>query len=70
MFFAYEKTEKAEARIPTQVGQFRMIAYADKATERMPHVALVAEGFDPNKPVPVRIHSECMTGRRIWFTAL
>ncbi|MCB0526145.1 MAG: GTP cyclohydrolase II [Lewinellaceae bacterium] len=54
--------KQAEARIPTQVGQFRMIAYADKVTERMPHVALVAEGFDPNKPVPVRIHSECMTG--------
>ncbi len=28
----------------------------------MPHVALVADGFDPTKPVPVRIHSECMTG--------
>jgi GTP cyclohydrolase II len=39
-----------------------MLAYADKATERMPHIALVAEGFDPSKPVPVRIHSECMTG--------
>lgn len=39
-----------------------MLAYADKATERMPHIALVADGFDPAKPVPVRIHSECMTG--------
>ncbi len=39
-----------------------MIAYSDHADERMPHVALVAEGFDPSGPVPVRIHSECMTG--------
>lgn len=39
-----------------------MIAYADKPDERMPHVALIAEGFDPSRPVPVRIHSECMTG--------
>lgn len=39
-----------------------MLAYADKASERMPHLALVADGFDPSKPVPVRIHSECMTG--------
>jgi len=28
----------------------------------MPHLALIAEGFDPNRPVPVRIHSECLTG--------
>lgn len=39
-----------------------MIAYADSADERMPHIAFVAEGFDPSVPVPVRIHSECMTG--------
>ncbi len=28
----------------------------------MPHIAFLAEGFDPAKPVAVRIHSECMTG--------
>ncbi len=28
----------------------------------MPHIAFVAEGFDPTQPVAVRIHSECMTG--------
>lgn len=28
----------------------------------MPHIALVSEGFDPSKPVAVRIHSECITG--------
>jgi GTP cyclohydrolase II len=39
-----------------------MIAYASKPNERMPHLALVAKGFDPSQPVPVRIHSECMTG--------
>ncbi|MCB0531925.1 MAG: GTP cyclohydrolase II [Lewinellaceae bacterium] len=53
---------QAEARIPTRVGNFTMIAYADSADERMPHIAFVAEGFDPSNPVPVRIHSECMTG--------
>lgn len=54
---------QAEAPIPTRYGTFRMIAYADQATERMPHVAFVAEGFDSDiSPVPVRIHSECMTG--------
>lgn len=39
-----------------------MIAYAANANERMPHLALLADGFDPSRPVPVRIHSECMTG--------
>jgi GTP cyclohydrolase II len=54
---------QAEAPIPTRYGQFRMIAYADQAHERMPHLAFVAEGFDPHDgPVAVRIHSECMTG--------
>lgn len=28
----------------------------------MPHIAFVAQGLDPTKPVAVRIHSECMTG--------
>lgn len=39
-----------------------MLAYAASPNERMPHVAFVADGFDPTLPVPVRIHSECMTG--------
>jgi 3,4-dihydroxy 2-butanone 4-phosphate synthase/GTP cyclohydrolase II len=39
-----------------------MLVYADGSAERMPHVAMVAKGFDPAKPVAVRIHSECMTG--------
>ncbi len=53
---------QAEAPIPSLYGHFKMLAYSDKASDRMPHVALVADGFDPSKPVPVRIHSECMTG--------
>lgn len=53
---------QAEARIPSSWGNFTMIAYSEKADERMPHIALVAEGFDPAGTVPVRIHSECMTG--------
>lgn len=53
---------QAEARIPTHGGNFQMIAYADKPNEKMPHIAFVADGFDPTRPVPIRIHSECMTG--------
>lgn len=53
---------QAEAPIPSRYGQFTMLAYADKNSERMPHIAMVAQEFDPTRPVPVRIHSECMTG--------
>lgn len=53
---------QAEAPIPSQYGLFTMLAYSDKASDRMPHIAMLADGFDPSKPVPVRIHSECMTG--------
>lgn len=53
---------QAEAPIPTRYGPFTMLAYAEKPTERMPHIAFIAEGFDPSGPVAVRIHSECMTG--------
>ena len=53
---------QAEAPIPSRFGSFNMLVYAENSNERMPHIAFVAEGFDPNKPVAVRIHSECMTG--------
>lgn len=48
--------------IPTPWGNFRMFAYTDNPNDWMPHLALVHEGFDPTKPVVVRIHSECITG--------
>ena len=54
---------QASATIPTRLGHFEMIAFAASPDELMPHLALVAENFDPkNGPVPVRIHSECLTG--------
>ncbi len=39
-----------------------MLAYSDSPSDRMPHIAMLADGLDLSKPVPVRIHSECMTG--------
>lgn len=53
---------QAEAMMPTEWGNFRMLAYADNETQPMPHIAMVHESFDPSHPVLVRIHSECMTG--------
>jgi GTP cyclohydrolase II len=54
--------KQAEAPLPTDYGNFRMIAYASQPDDRMPHLALVSEGFVAAGEVPVRIHSECMTG--------
>lgn len=53
---------QAEARIPTRYGDFLMIAYAETPDEKMPHIAFVSQNTNYAQPVPVRIHSECMTG--------
>lgn len=54
--------QQAEAMIPTPWGNFNMVAFAEKESDWMPHLALVHESMDPSKPVLVRIHSECITG--------
>ena len=53
---------QAEAFLPTDWGNFNIIAYAVSPDDLVPHVALVHEHFDPSVPVLLRIHSECMTG--------
>lgn len=54
--------KQAEAIIPTPWGNFNMIAFAEEASDWMPHLALVHENFTPEEPVLVRVHSECITG--------
>lgn len=53
---------QAEAQIPTDYGNFRMIAFSEDETDWMPHMAIIAENTDLQKPVNVRFHSECITG--------
>ncbi len=53
---------QAAAVIPTPWGNFNMIAFSNTEEEQMPHLAMVHENFNPNNPVLVRIHSECLTG--------
>lgn len=53
---------QAEALMPTEWGNFRMIAYAESELDRMPHIAFVHEQVDTARPVLTRIHSECITG--------
>ncbi len=54
--------EQARARIPTEYGEFILIAYANNAEEYSPTLVFMTEDVDTTKPVNVRIHSECITG--------
>jgi len=52
----------AETVIPTRYGgEFRIIAY-ENDIDHLTHIALVKGEIDPEKPILVRVHSECMTG--------
>jgi len=51
----------AEARLPTEIGEFRIVGYRS-LTSAEEFVALVKGELSPDKPSLVRIHSQCMTG--------
>jgi 3,4-dihydroxy 2-butanone 4-phosphate synthase/GTP cyclohydrolase II len=51
----------AEARLPTESGEFRIIGFRSLITAEE-FVALVKGELHPDKPSAVRIHSQCMTG--------
>lgn len=50
------------AHLPTQFGDFNIIAFGANESDAMPHIALVSTSFDPSQTTYVRMHSECMTG--------
>lgn len=52
----------AEARLPSHFGgEFRAIVYTNDV-DRHEHLALVKGKIEPDEPVMVRVHSECLTG--------
>ena len=53
---------QAEANVPTDYGNFRMIAFSNNPADWMPHMAIVSDSTDFSNPVNVRFHSECITG--------
>ena len=53
---------QAESNVPTQFGEFKMMAFSEDDKNWMPHMALIAKDTDLEKPTNVRIHSECITG--------
>ncbi|MFQ5465258.1 MAG: bifunctional 3,4-dihydroxy-2-butanone-4-phosphate synthase/GTP cyclohydrolase II [Thermodesulfobacteriota bacterium] len=52
---------EAEAVLPTAFGEFSAIAYTNDVDVHE-HLALVKGKIDPEEPVLVRVHSECLTG--------
>ena len=51
----------AEARLPTETGEFRIIGFRSLNSPEE-FVALVKGELQPDRPSLVRIHSQCMTG--------
>jgi GTP cyclohydrolase II len=55
--------KQAETLLPTGWGTFKLLAYARRSDNPLPHIVLISEKYSPiNEPTLVRIHSECMTG--------
>ena len=51
----------AEARLPTEIGEFRIIGFRSLISNEE-FVALVKGELRPSRPSLVRVHSQCMTG--------
>ena len=52
---------KVEIEMPTQHGDFKLIAYEDKNSGEE-HVALIKGEWEEGEPLLVRVHSSCLTG--------
>lgn len=53
--------KEIEVSLPTSYGDFRIAAYTNELDGKE-HVALIKGEIDTDKPVLVRVHSECLTG--------
>ena len=51
----------SEARLPTEVGEFRIAGYRSKTSEEE-FVVLFKGELNPDEPTLARIHSQCLTG--------
>ncbi|WP_413300535.1 bifunctional 3,4-dihydroxy-2-butanone-4-phosphate synthase/GTP cyclohydrolase II [Bacillus sp. 1P10SD] len=52
---------EVEINLPTEFGTFKAVGYSNLVDDKE-HVALVKGEIDPDTPVLVRVHSECLTG--------
>ncbi|HMU82522.1 MAG TPA: bifunctional 3,4-dihydroxy-2-butanone-4-phosphate synthase/GTP cyclohydrolase II [Leptospiraceae bacterium] len=53
--------KEVEARIPTDFGEFKVNAYSTTVDDKI-HLALIHGDVKGKENVPVRVHSECLTG--------
>jgi 3,4-dihydroxy 2-butanone 4-phosphate synthase/GTP cyclohydrolase II len=51
----------SEANLPTKYGEFKIIAYKS-TVDPDEHIALIKGDISTEKPVLVRVHSQCLTG--------
>ncbi|HZT58138.1 MAG TPA: GTP cyclohydrolase II [Pyrinomonadaceae bacterium] len=51
----------SDARLPTEVGEFRIAGYRSKTSDEE-FVVLYKGEMNPDKPTLARIHSQCLTG--------
>ncbi|MBL8018967.1 MAG: bifunctional 3,4-dihydroxy-2-butanone-4-phosphate synthase/GTP cyclohydrolase II [Leptospirales bacterium] len=52
---------EVDARIPSEYGDFRVFAYSTTVDDKV-HLAMVHGDVHGKESVPVRVHSECLTG--------
>ena len=53
--------EEARVQMPTAYGEFELIAFTQINTGET-HLALKKGNWEMNEPIPVRVHSSCVTG--------
>lgn len=54
-------TRVSDAQLPTKYGDFTAVAY-ESMLDNKGHLALVKGQWEPDEPILVRVHSECLTG--------
>ncbi|MCM3666329.1 bifunctional 3,4-dihydroxy-2-butanone-4-phosphate synthase/GTP cyclohydrolase II [Mesobacillus subterraneus] len=52
---------EVEINLPTEFGIFKAVGYSNVVDDKE-HIALVKGEINPDEPVLVRVHSECLTG--------
>ncbi|MBL4688196.1 MAG: GTP cyclohydrolase II [Nannocystaceae bacterium] len=58
----HDLVEISRAALPTKAGDFQIVAFATSSGEQLNDVAIIMGDLDPESVVPVRLHSECLTG--------
>ncbi|MEN9339258.1 MAG: hypothetical protein RIQ62_570 [Bacteroidota bacterium] len=53
--------EEIRVHMPTEYGDFELVTFSNTRTNELHH-ALVKGNWQPDEPVPVRVHSSCFTG--------